>query len=173
MKSVLTFVSLLALVGCSHHVREAGPLTGSGEWGSVANGLKCRVTTDRQDYRISEPVRVLVEVASSGTHPISFGWAEVHLSAIQGDKQKPPYFFSTTLHEFPYKTESGENAALQPGDVWKKTVVIRPWGPTYSSLPSVASPGRMTLEASFVYRPDSSSAGQSVQSSTVTFQARK
>ena len=173
MKSVWALTTLLVFAGCSHPVREASSLTGSGEWGSVVNGLKCRVTTDRQYYRLSEPVCVLVEVTNSGIRPISFGWAEVYLSVIQGDKQNPPYFFNTTLHEFPHKTKSGQNATLQPGDVWERTMVIHPWGPTYSSSPSVASPGGMTLEARFVYRQDSSSVGQSVQSAVVTFEVRK
>ena len=148
-------------------------LTGSGEWGSVINGLKCRVTTDKREYRISEPVRVLVEVANAGPHPVTFGRAEIHLSAIQGDRDKFPYFFSTTLHEFPHKTESGNTLTLHPGKVWQKTVVVRPWGPTYGSSPSVASPGVMSIEARFVYRPDSTSAGQSVQSSVTTFEAKE
>ena len=173
MKSVFTLIALVLLVGCVTSRPDASAITGTGDWGPVTNGLKCRVTTCRQEYKLSEPVRVLMEVVNSGTSPVSFGWAEVHLSAIQGDKDKPPYFFSTTMHEFPHKTEAGDLAALQPGTRWEKTIVIRPWGPTRSSSPSVASPGSMTLEGSFVYRPDSSSAGKSVASSAVTFEAKK
>ena len=173
MKSVFTIIIIVLLMGCPISKHELRMITGTGDWGSVTNGLKCRVTTDRQEYRISEPVRVLVEVFNAGSQPVSFGWAEVYLSAIQGDRENPPYFFSTTLHEFSYEAESGGTVTLNPGDVWQQTVVVRPWGPTYSSSPSVASPGTMTIEASFVYRPNSTEAGQSVQSSVTIFEAKK
>ena len=173
MKSVLTIITIMLLTGCPVSNHELRVITGTGDWGSVTNGLKCRVTTDKQEYRISEPVRVLIEVFNSGSQPVSFGWAEVHTSVIQGDREKPPYFFSTTMHEFSYEAEPGGSFTLNPGEVWQQTVVIQPWGPTLSSSPSVASSGSMTIEASFVYRPNSTEAGQSVQSSVTTFEAKK
>jgi hypothetical protein len=167
MKSVLTFIALVLLVGCSASSPDTNAIEGTGNWGLVTNGLKCRVTTDRQEYRISEPVRVLVEVVNSGTRAVSFGRAEVWLSAGQGG------FGSGTSHEYPQKEESGYPVTLQPDSRWEKTLIIHPWGPTYSSSPAVAAPGSMTLEAIFVYRPDSSSKAKFVKSSVVTFEAKK
>lgn len=171
MKSALAIVAVALLVGCEARKHKSNEITGTGDWGSVTNGLRCRVTTDKQEYRISEPVRVLVEVTNAGSRSVSFGWAEVWLSAFQGDRGA--HFFSTTMREFPQKTESGGTLTLNPGQVWQETVVVRPWGPTRSSSPSVAGPGMMTIHASFVYRPDSTSAGQSVQSSEKTFEAKE
>ena len=128
------------------------------------------MTTDRQEYRLSEPVRVLVEVVNSGTRPVSFGRAEVHLSARQGS------FGCGITSEFPQKEESGYPVTLQPGSRWEKTIIIHPWGPMLSCLPAVAAPGSMTLEASFVYRPDFSSKGKSVKSvksSVITFEVKE
>ena len=175
MRYPLAIITVALFVGCSPPKHESMEITGTGDWGSVTNGLKCRVTTDKQEYRISEPVSVLVEVTNVGPRPVTFGRAEVQLTAVQGDRKKPPYsyFFSTTLHEFPHKTESGNTLTLHPGKVWQKTVVVRPWGPTLSSSPSVAGPGTMTIEAIFVYGPNSASAGQSAQSSAKAFEVKK
>ncbi len=171
MKSVLAIITVALLVGCEARKHESKEITGTGDWGSVTNGLRCRVTTDKQEYRISEPVRVLVEVTNAGSRSVSFGWAEVHLSAFQGDRGA--HFFSTTMHEFPQKTESGATLTLNPGEVWQETVVVHPWGPTFGSSPSVAAAGMMKIFAIFVHRPDSASAKQTVQSSEKTFEAKE
>jgi hypothetical protein len=165
--------AIACLAGCVAAQTDAPQIKGTGDWGALTNGLACRITTDRDEYTISEPVTVLLEVRNSGQQAITFGWAEVHLSAIQGDRNKPPYFFSTTLHEFPEKKDDGSVRTLVPGDVWTRTVVVKPWGPTHSSIPATAGPGKMTIEGLFVYRPDQSAGGQSLSSGTKEFTAKK
>ena len=171
MRTLLAVIAVAAVAGCATPQVSTVAITGSGDWGAESNGLRCRISLDRTEYRISEPVYVLVEVTNSGVRPVSFGWAEVRTHAIQGNRNKPPFFFSTSMHEFPEKGPSGGPFTLAPGQVWRKTVVIRPWGPTRSSIPSVAGPGTMTMDADFLYRPDSSSRGQSVSSSMRSFEA--
>lgn len=146
---------------------------GSGDWGAVSNGLKCRVTTDRREYRISEPVHVLVEVANVGGSPVSFGCAEVQLAARQGDRKTPLGFFSGAMREFTEATQNGKPFVLSPDRVWKRAMILYPWGPTFSSNPVVASPGKMSIYGIVAFRPDTSGAGRSVQSSTKTFEAKK
>jgi len=173
MRYLLTSVAMVWLAGCATAQTNTPQIQGTGNWGAETNGLTCRVTTDRGEYTISEPVSVLVGVRNAGRQPVRFGMAEVHLTAIQGDRDKPPYFFSTTLHEFPEKTAPRDVFTLAPGEVCSRTVVVRPWGPTYSSIPAVASPGTMTIEALFVYRPDASSRGKAASSATIQFTAKK
>ncbi len=173
MRYLFSGIAIVCLAACATAQTNAPQIKGTGNWGAQTNGLVCRITTDRDEYTISEPVTVLIEVRNSGNQPISFGWAEVHLSAIQGNRDKPPYFFSTTLHEFPEKKPDGSTRTLAPGDLWTRTVVIKPWGPTLSSIPSVASAGKMTIEGSLVYRPDAGARGQSVSSAVKQFTAKK
>ena len=173
MRYLLSSMAVVCLVDFASAQTNAPQIRGTGDWGTVTNGLACRITTDRTEYRISETVSVLVEVKNAGQQPVTFGWAEVHLSAIQADRNKPPYFFSTTEHEFPEKNANGSAFTLAPGNVWSRTVVVKPWGPTHSSIPAVAGPGKMTIEGLFVYRPDASARGQSVSSAAKEFTAKK
>jgi hypothetical protein len=173
MRHLLIKIALVCLAGCATAQTNAPEIKGTGDWGAVTNGLACRITTDRDEYTIPEPVTVLVEVRNAGRQPVTFGWAEVHLSAIQGDRANPPYFFSTTMHEFPETQDDGRPRTLGPGEVWTRTVVVKPWGPTMSSIPSVAGPGKMTIDGMFVYRPDASARGQSVSSGVKEFMARR
>jgi hypothetical protein len=173
MKYVFIGITFVCLVGCTTLKTNVQQIKGTGDWGAVTNGLSCRITTDRDEYTISEAVTVLVEVMNSGQKPVSFGWAEVHLSVVQGKRDTPLGFFSTTMHEFPEKKADGTPCTLVPGEIWTRTVAIKPWGPTRSSIPSVAGPGIMTIDGMFIYRTDSSSMGQSVRSGIKEFMAKK
>jgi hypothetical protein len=138
-------------------------IVGRGEWGPTRLGLSCRVTTDRADYEIGDPVHVFVEVRNLTDRPIALGLepllqvgrdgrlsrqsAEVHLSFTQEAAGKSG-FFSTYHVSFPRGTGSEARAVVvPPKGTYSEVVTRRPWGPTFGSAPNVAQPGGMTLTA--------------------------
>lgn len=158
---LFTSVSVLAvLLGLVEAVPE---IEGRGDWGTEANGLSCRLTPDKNEYAIGETVYVLVEITNNTEKPIALGLeplieikhskgsslsrqpAELHMTFSQGS----PGFFATYHMTFPRGTNSEAKAVvLAPKDTFTESVQVAPWGPTLSSIPSTAQPGRMTLTGS-------------------------
>jgi len=148
---------------------------GRGEWGPEAEGLSCRVKTDKTEYEIVDEVRLLVEVRNTSDTPLSLGIGP--LSTIHAGDNKPfstkqsgtlgitfaqakegkQGFFSTSPALFPKGTEfETQTVVVQPQTTYSEVLARTPWGPTYSSIPSTAQPGKMNVSGGLMQllKPD-------------------
>jgi len=154
---------------------KAAHVDGSGlfaDWGPEANGVKCRIELDRTEYRIGETVNVQFEIRNVGAGPVSFGCVELNTSATQRrDPQAPTFFFSSSPTDVSQFPGNSKFLRLGPGRTFAHTVKRLPWGPTRSSIPPVASPGKMAMEGLVIFRPRPGSRGWSAETNTVHFTA--
>lgn len=158
---------------------------GRGEWGPQVEGLSCRITPEKTEYEIGDAVRLLVEVRNTNDSPLSLGMgptSTIHIGhakpfstrqsgtlaitfaqAIQGDftartlAEGKLGFFATYHILFPKGTENEtRTVVVQPKTTYSEFLVLTPWGPTLSSIPSTAQPGKMNLSASLMQllKPD-------------------
>ena len=139
---------------------EPSTFKGHGDWSQSIQGVSCRVTPDKTEYTLGEPVRVLVEVRNEIDMPIALGLeplievdkegrlcrqqAEIGLTFSQGS----PGFFATYSITFPKgKGSEARAVVIEPKGTFSEIITTSPWGPTFSSGPSTAQSGIMVLQA--------------------------